>query len=155
MAANFIRIGLIIFSWLSLIFLPKKSWDRYLPVSIFTSLLVLSFCILSMHFKWWVVKGGIIQRAFNDLSFIVGPFFAGTLWIFHFTFGKFKRYLLLNAVMDGLLAFPLNYLFQKVKMYQFINFRPLYLFIVHTFFAFIMYGYQLLVNRVNIKKVFF
>lgn len=147
MVSNLIRPGLIIISWISLIFLPKNAIRRYLPVSIFCSLLVSIGCFLSYRYRWWKGKGGIRDLIFLDLSFIFGPFFAGTLWIFHLTFGHFMRYVLLNAVMNLLLSYPLTTLFQKYKVYQLVNLKRSQLFTFYFGFAFIIYGYQLLIER--------
>jgi hypothetical protein len=35
--------------------------------------------MLSVPFKWWTVKGGLFNKVINDLSFILGPFFIGTI----------------------------------------------------------------------------
>ena len=37
----FFRIGLILISWMTVIFLPKKSFFKYLPVTLFSSLIIL------------------------------------------------------------------------------------------------------------------
>ncbi|WP_099157193.1 hypothetical protein [Virgibacillus ndiopensis] len=147
MLQTIIRISLIIVSWSSLFFLPKKVITKYLPVSIFTSALVLITCALSLKYKFWVVKGNLATKIFNDLSFVYGPFFVGTIWIFHFTFSKFTRYLLLNAAMNASFAIPLTKLFQKFKVYKLKNVKAVHLFLSYMSFAIIIYGYQYLVHR--------
>ena len=42
----FFRIGLILISWATVIFLPKKSFFKYLPVSLFSSLIILTEYLL-------------------------------------------------------------------------------------------------------------
>src|SRR5947199_5011048 len=108
MVPNLIRIGLLIVSWISIIFLPKSAFRKYLPVSIFCSLLVICGCLLSYRYRWWKVKGGIAELIFMDSSFIFGPFFVGTIWIFHLSYGKFKRYILLNLISNLSLSYPLT-----------------------------------------------
>jgi len=147
LAANLIRLCIVLISWSTLLFLPKKSFHRYLPVSIFCSFMVIIVSLFALRYRWWSVKGSIAKLALMDLSFIYGPFFSGTLWIFHFCFGKFKRYLLLNGVMDALLAFPLNAFFQKSNVYKLQNFKPIYIFTMYYAFAIFIYGYQLLIDR--------
>lgn len=147
MVSNLIRIGLIIISWISIIFLPKSAFRRYLPVSIFCSLLVIIGCFLSYRYRWWKVKGGIAELIFMDLSFTFGPFFAGTMWIFYLTFGKFKRYVLLNGIFNFLLSYPFTHFFQKYNVYKLVNFKRIHLFSFYYGFAFIIYGYQMLIER--------
>lgn len=147
MVPALIRLGVVFISWTSFVFLPKRSFNRYLPVSIFTSVLVLMICALSIPYKFWVIRGNKTTRLLNDLSFVFGPFFAGTLWVFHLTFGKFKKYVGLNLIMNALLSFPLSYLFQKLKVYKLVNFKSTYVFLTYFGFSFIIYRYQLLLEK--------
>ncbi|WP_018707752.1 hypothetical protein [Siminovitchia fordii] len=147
MIPNITRIVSLIISWISAIFLPKSAFRKYLPVSIFCSLLVICGCFLSYRYKWWRVKGGIKELIFHDLSFIFGPFFVGTIWIFHLSFGKFKRYILLNLISNLSFSYPLTYVFEKLNVYKLVNFKRIHLFLYYYVFAFIIYGYQLLIER--------
>ena len=38
---NLFRIGLILISWTTVIFLPKKIFFKYLPVTLFSSIIIL------------------------------------------------------------------------------------------------------------------
>ncbi|MBA2876639.1 hypothetical protein HNR31_003457 [Anoxybacillus caldiproteolyticus] len=142
MLPTFIRASLIILSWSTVFFLPKNSLKRFLPVSFFTSLLVVLMSMLSIPYKWWTVQGSMKRKITNDLSFIFGPFFVGTIWIFHFTYGKFCLYLITNAMMDYTFAYPLTALFQRLKVYKLVNFKPIHVFLSFLSYAVIIYGYQ-------------
>ena len=147
MIPHLLRIGMFLTSCISLIFLPKKSFYKYLPVSIFTSVLVLSVCALSIPYKLWVIKGNKTTKILNDLSFVFGSFFAGTMWIFHLTFGKFKQYFALNLLMNLFLSYPLSYVFQKLRVYRLVSFKSKHVFLTYFGFSFIIYGFQLLLNK--------
>ncbi|SET98518.1 hypothetical protein SAMN05421676_11333 [Salinibacillus kushneri] len=147
MLPSIIRLGLLVLSWLSFILYPKKSLQNYFPVSLFTSGLVLLFCSVSFRYKFWMVSGNIVKRFFNDLSFVFGPFFAGTLWIFHFTFGNFRRYVVVNSILNIVLSFLLNPLFQRYNLYKFVNFKAVYLFLTYIGYALLLYSYQLLISK--------
>ncbi|WNF38263.1 hypothetical protein RJD24_07500 [Bacillaceae bacterium IKA-2] len=144
---NFIRTILVIVPWLSVVVLPKKSIRNFFPVSLFASILVVGMCSLAVPYKWWVVKGGWKYKLFNDLSFILGPFFVGTLWIFHFTFGNFKKYFLVNLIIDWIFSYPLNHLFQRMKLYKLVNFKPKHIYFSFLGFALTIYGYQHILKR--------
>lgn len=76
MLANFFRIFNAIVLWaIVIIFLPKNSFKRFLPVTLFCSLLLLIVEMLSPIFNWWKVKGGYKFILFDALAFILGPFF--------------------------------------------------------------------------------
>jgi hypothetical protein len=148
--APYIRLGLFVISWLSVIVLPKNSFKKYLPVANLASSIILIQSLLSLPYKLWVVEeGGIKDKVFNDLSIILGPFFIGTIWIFHFTFGNLRLYLLVNMLTNFLFAFPMSYLFKKLKLYKFVNFRPIHIFITQVFYSICIYGYQLFLNKIK------
>jgi hypothetical protein len=63
------------------------------------------------------------------------------------TFGKFWIYLLTNTFMDLFLAFPINWLMQKFKVYKLVNYKPKHIFYISIFFALVIYPYQLFISR--------
>ncbi|MBG9548920.1 hypothetical protein ACOSZF_05170 [Cytobacillus firmus] len=146
-ATTLIRLMHLVIPWLTIVFLPKKSFNKFSTVSVFAGILVLILSTLAIPFKWWTVEGGHFKKLLNDLTFILGPFFIGTLWIFHFTFGSFKKYLAVNAIMDLLFAYPLNYLYQRFKLYKLEKFKPIHIFLFFTSYAWIIYGYQEFFHR--------
>ncbi|GAA0493485.1 hypothetical protein GCM10008986_19940 [Salinibacillus aidingensis] len=141
-----IRIGLLVISFVSLLFYPAKALHKYFPVSLFTSGLVLIMCSLSFRYKFWMVSGSIFKRLANDLTFVFGPFFAGTLWTFHLTFGKFWRYVTVNAALSIGVSFLVNPLLQRYNVYKFVNFNSAYLFLTYMGYALVIYPYQLLIK---------
>ncbi len=138
-----IRWGLLILSWFSMLFLPKEKIKKYLPVTTFSTLLVVALSILNIPFKWWKVEGGLLNKVFNDFSFIFGPYFCGTIWIFHLTFGKFTKYFLTNLIMDAALSFPLGTLLQKLKVFKLVEFKPKHIFYTTFSYALALYAFQL------------
>lgn len=143
MTANLFRIGNAIFLWvITILFLPKGSFRKYIPVTIFTSCLLLIETLLSIVFKWWKVKGGVKYLVFDALAFIFAPFFTINLWVFHFTYGKFPLYSLVNLLMDLTFAYPLNNLFQKIGHYKLKKFNSATLFLTSYILSFINYGFQ-------------
>jgi hypothetical protein len=146
---NLIRILQLILPWISVVFIPKKSFRQYFPVSLFASTLVTGMCSLAVPYKWWVVNGGWKVKLFNDGSFIFGPFLVGTLWIYHLTFGNIKRYLLINLIIDFLFSVPLTFLYQKLNLFKLVNFRVKHIFFSFISFSFIIYGYQMLIKRIK------
>jgi hypothetical protein len=142
-----LRILHLTLPWISIIFLPKKSLKQYLPVSIFASFLVTGMCTLAIPLRWWKSEGGWKAKLLNDSSFVFGPFFVGTLWIFHFTFGNIKRYFLANLIMDFLFSFPLTYIYQKLKLFRLINFRPWHIFFTFISYSFVIYGFQTWIKK--------
>lgn len=146
MLATILRVGLFLIPWLTVPFIPKDEFKKFTPVAIFASFLVLIVSFLSIPYKWWTIKGGLITKTLNDLSFILGPFFVGTIWIFRMTFGKFGLFALVNLLMDSFLSFPFTWLAQKLKMYKLVNFKPKHIFYISSSFALVSYIYQLFIT---------
>jgi hypothetical protein len=141
-ASNIFTGGVAGLSWLSLLAYPKESIRKYLPVTIFALLLVSITHTLAATFKWWVNKGGVKIRVFQEFCFIFGPYLAGTLWIFHFTFGKLGRYLLVNLMLDSALAYGLKIVFPFFKVFKFGNFKPKYIFQMAIVSSLLLYAFQ-------------
>lgn len=144
-----IRIVQLTLPWISILFMPKDSLRKFSPTTLLASLLVAGMCILAVPYKWWVVNGGLKAKIVNDISFILGPFCVGTLWIFHFTFGKFKRYFLVNVIMDSFFSYLLCKFYQRLKLFRLVNFTPKHIFLSFMSYSLIIYGFQLILKRLR------
>ncbi|MBM7651086.1 hypothetical protein [Neobacillus cucumis] len=147
MLVALIRIGLFLIPWLTVFFIPKEEFKKYTPVATFATLIVLAESVLSGPFKWWKVKGGPLQKALNDFSFIFGPFFVGTIWIFRFTYGKFWLYLLANILMDSFLTYPASWILQKLHVFKLVRFKPKHIFFTAMPYAILIYLYQMYISK--------
>lgn len=143
----FFRIGLILISWGTVFFLPKKSFFKYLPVTLFSSIIILTEYLLGAPRNWWKAKGGIKTIANNGLAFAFGPYFIGSLWIFRLTYGRFWLYTLLNLILDWILAYPLNTFFEKINLYKLKKIKPVHLFLFSLGYSFVNYGFQLILDK--------
>jgi hypothetical protein len=133
---------MLILPWLSLFFLKKESIKRYMPVTIFTALLVTITFEIAYVYKWWVIKEEIVPWGnITNVSFAYGMFFIGTMWIFYFTYRKFWVYLFTNLVVDGLYVFFFAKLIEG-KIRVLVNIDKPTLFFVMILQALIIYGYQ-------------
>lgn len=151
--ANFFRIINAIILWAMVVFfLPKQSFKRYLPVTLFSSSMLLILTLLNLIFKWWKVKGGSKYIVIDALAFIFGPFFTTNLWVFHFTYNKFSLYAFSNLIMDLIFAYPLNALFQKIGHYKLKKFNSTTMFMISYSMAFINYGFQKFIEKSNLNS---
>ena len=142
MLTNIFRLGLLVLSWCSLLLYPKRSFKRYLPVTVFVTILVSILLLFSMPLKLWRVAGGHGSKIFNDLTFTLGPFFAANLWVFKLAYGNLWQYLGINFVIDFILAFPISSLFKKMNIYKLERLQPLSFFSIIFTFAILGYGFQ-------------
>lgn len=144
---NLVRIAQLFLPWLSLLFFPRRSLKKFFPVATFTAILSGIYCIISYKNSGWIVKGGWKTRVLNDLSFTIGPMFIGNLWIFHFTYGKFKKYLLTNFVIDGFFAYVLMPLFDRINLFRIGRFMSKFVLLHFMVMSVIIYSFQLLLSR--------
>ncbi|MCP8968605.1 hypothetical protein [Ectobacillus ponti] len=145
MSAKQIRFGILLLSWFTLLLYPKKSLKKYMPATLLAAVLLLLESLFSVPLRLWQVPGR--NKTVNDASFIFGPFFAGTLWVFRFTFGSFKMYMLLNVILDCLLAFPLTKFFEQKGVYELKRLKHWHLFSLAVAYAGIIYGFQMLWSK--------
>jgi hypothetical protein len=148
-ASKIFAFSLFVISWVTIIFYPKESIRKYLPVTIFAGYLVLITHTLAASLKWWTNKGGPKIRLFHEFCFLLGPYVAGTLWIFHLTFGKLRRYILTNLIMDSILAISLAKVFPFFKIFKFNNFKPRNIFYISFVSSLILYIFQVFISRSN------
>jgi hypothetical protein len=142
MLHNIFRLCMLLISWSTLLLYPKRAFKRFLPVTVFVTVLISILLVLSHPYKLWKVSGSIGTRIFNDLSFTLGPFFVTNLWVFRLAYGNLWQYLGINLVIDYLLAFPITKLFKKMSIYQLERLTPLYFFSIIYSFSICAYAFQ-------------
>lgn len=142
-----IRILILSVSWASIFFIPKKSFFKFLPVTLFSTIFLLVETLLSVKFNWWKVKGGVHGRINSAFTFIFGPYFVGNIIIFHYTYKKFWLYALLNGITDLLLAYPLNHFFEKLGFYKLKKVNQTFLFLSAYLYAMLNYGFQKILDK--------
>ncbi|WP_019152693.1 hypothetical protein [Robertmurraya massiliosenegalensis] len=148
MLVNFFRIFNAIVLWtIVIVFLPKRSLKRFLPVTLFCSVILLIQTLLNPLFNWWQVKGGYKYMIFDALAFILGPFFTINMWVFHFTYNRFPLYALVNLVSDFIFAYLLNPFFQKLGHYKLKNYTSTIIFIIFYSMALLNYAFQKLFEK--------
>lgn len=134
--------GMLILPWLSLFFLKKNIIKYYMPVSIFTALLVTIYNELSYTQKWWVKKETIFPQVIVFVPFVYGAFLVGTLWIFYLTYKRFWLYIIANLITDGIFCFFAHNWFIKLHIVEDVKHRDFHIFIAFTIISIIAYGYQ-------------
>jgi hypothetical protein len=113
------NLAVLIIPWLTVPFIRKQSFFRFLPVASFIGLILSTFSAIANKKEWWVTKVPLFSGIPIDFPFIFGPYFVGTLWVFKLAFGNFSKYMLTNIALDLINAFPLFYLLDKVGVVKF------------------------------------
>jgi hypothetical protein len=93
MNAKVILFIAFLFPRLSLFFISSKTIKRFMPVTIFTCLLMTIIFEIAYTYKWWVIHQYIVPWGYMiDVSFGYGIFTVGTFWIFRLASHKFVLY---------------------------------------------------------------
>ncbi|GAA4714777.1 hypothetical protein [Brevibacillus fulvus] len=140
---RFVLVLLLVVPWLSLFWLDKQTIKRYMPVTIFTALLMTIIFQIAYTFKWWTIHQSIVPWGYMiDVSFAYGIFTVGTLWIFVLTYRKFWIYLLTNVAMDAIFAFVVFPLLDKTGVATLHKISAWQYFLVILAISLLIYGYQ-------------
>ncbi|WP_066067075.1 hypothetical protein [Neobacillus soli] len=150
-----IRISLFLVSWLSVIFLPdkKKLFVKYLPVTLFSSMILMCEIFFFTTHKWWKVKGGQKNMTHTAFLLLFGPYIVLNIWVFYLSKGKFLLYALINIVGDLIYAFPVIALFKKLNIFT-IKVKSSYFFLLVLADAFLNYGFQKVYERLTHQTMY-
>ncbi|MFS0638214.1 hypothetical protein AB1K84_20105 [Mesobacillus foraminis] len=139
---NILIRAVCILSWSTVYLLPKKSLKRYLPVTVLAGLFTVTNVLIGTHYNFWEERGISRKRMWNHLALVLGPFAVGNLWIFHFSYGRFGFYLLINLINNLQYVFGLKRLIEKANYVNYIKFTGLHHLILTMFESLLLYGYQ-------------
>lgn len=147
------NVIIILFPWLSLLFLGKSNIKRFLPAGLGTVIYEIIHQKIGQKRKYWVFYDKRSSFISNELPFSIGPYVPISMWILKFSYGNFKKFLLLNTVSDVLFAVPLMQFLKKAKianLYR-LNAFQFFLYLFHK--AFLLYGLQYLAeNKIIFSK---
>ncbi|MBS4174516.1 hypothetical protein [Bacillus sp. FJAT-49736] len=143
-------LATLILPWLTVPFMGKRNFLRFLPVASFVNLILSVFSLISYRKKWWITNNPLSPGPI-DFTYILGPYFVATLWIFRLTYGKFFKYLTTNAVLDLINAYPMPYIGKKLGVVKFIKMKHTIWYFINVFLAIVIYGFQYIVEK-SIRK---
>ncbi|MDQ1002841.1 hypothetical protein QFZ28_003241 [Neobacillus niacini] len=134
---------MLIIPWLTVPFIRKQSFFRFLPVASFTSLFLTVFSAMANKKKWWITKRPLFSGIPVDFPYILGPYFVGTLWVFKQTYGNLPKYLLTNIVLGIINVGPFFFISQKVVgVFKFKRMNNITWYFISLFTAILIYGVQ-------------
>jgi len=131
-------------SWLTIFFIPKQKVKKYSPAAILAALLVTIVYELSYYFGWWKIKRSIFPwMKVTDLSFVLGPFLIGTIWVFHLTYRfGFIVYTFVNILLDAFFSFVFLPFLEKVNIVKLQNISRFGIYGLMLLISLIIFPYQ-------------
>lgn len=141
---RFIDVAMILLSWLTIPFMGWRNISRYFPASMLIFLLTCIDANIGKQRRWWSFYNKPQSFFRDELPFIAGPFLVGSMWILKWTYGNFKRFIFLNAIIDAFFAFLFSTFSRKIKYYRLFQLNGLQFFIFVFYKAFLLYWFQYL-----------
>lgn len=144
------NVLIILIPWLSLIFIGKRSFKRYSFASVFIGIFEIINHLYGHKRKWWKFydKPQLFIR--DELPFDIGPYLPMSMWFLKFSYGNFKKFVLINAIANGVFAFgiiPMLKVFKIVRLKR-LNYFQFFIYIHYK--AYILYGVQYLFEKVKV-----
>lgn len=143
--SNYIYLwGSAILPWFTLFFMKKKDIQRYMAVAMLGAVITSVVIETALALNWWIVTDSIFPF-YHMPPYIYGAFPVGIIWIFRFTNKRFLRFMLVNAVLDYALAYPIFEFTVRRGIVAVPNptSTSQYLFLIAIIVAAMLYVYQL------------
>jgi hypothetical protein len=145
------NVSLILFPWLSLLFLGKRNVKRFSLAGIFIVIFEIINHKVGQKRNWWKFYDKRKSFLTNELPFSIGPYMPLSLWLLKFSYGNFKKFVVLNVIVDGLFAFLIMDFFRKIKIIRLNKLSRSQFFLYIHYKAYILYGVQYLIEKIKWK----
>jgi hypothetical protein len=145
------NISIIIMSWLFIPFLGWRTNKRFLPSAILAVILCSLDLQIGKRRKWWVFYNNPHSTLKNEIPFLVGPMFLMAMAILKWSYGNFKKFMLLNAIGGLFFTFPVTEICTKLKVYKLVKINHFQFFLYFYYKAFFLYGFQYLFEKYRLR----
>ncbi|MFD2682474.1 hypothetical protein [Bacillus seohaeanensis] len=136
------NVVIVLIPWLSLLFLGKRNVKRFS----LAGLVIVVFEIINHKIgqkrDWWIFYDKRKSFLTNELPFSIGPYMPLSMWLLTFSYGNFKKFWLLNVIVDGLFAFPIIDFLKKLKIIGLHRLNHFQFFLYIHYKAYLLYGVQ-------------
>ncbi|WP_197028422.1 hypothetical protein [Bacillus sp. EB01] len=143
------NVSIILFPWLTLLFIGKRSFKRYWFSGVFIIFFELLNHIYGHRRNWWKFYDGRKSFFKDELPFTVGLYMPLSMWILKFSYGNFKKFVVMNVVADGLFAFVFIKILKKLKIIGLNKLTHLQFFVYLHYKAYLLYGVQYLFEKLK------
>ncbi|MBT2686677.1 hypothetical protein J7I93_00610 [Bacillus sp. ISL-47] len=147
-----ILIIMMILPWLTMPFIKKSEFRRFLPAAILMSIITKLLNIVAYKRNWWQFYTSILPKVKAETAFIVGPYFLASFWVLKLAYGKFKKYMIMNGVLHILFAFPGIAFLKWAGIGTLARVNNIQLTGILLLRAVLLYSFQLMVDAVRKRK---
>ncbi|THE11869.1 hypothetical protein E1I69_13360 [Bacillus timonensis] len=139
----------IMIPWLTLLFIGKQNFKRYSVSGVFIVLFEILNHLYGHKKKWWKFFDKPKSFIKDELPFSVGPYMPLSMWLLKFSYGNFKKFVLLNVIADGIFAFLGMDILKKLKIISLNRLSRFQFFIYIHYKAYLLYGVQYLYEKIK------
>jgi hypothetical protein len=143
------NVSIILFPWLSLLFLGKHNFRRFSFAGVFIVIFEIINHLVGHKRKWWKFYDKPKSFIKDELPFSVGPYMPLSMWLLKLSFGNFKKFVVLNVIADGLFAFIFMDILKRFKIIRLNRLSRFQFFIYIHYKAYLLYGVQYLVEKMR------
>lgn len=147
-----VNVAMVLITWLTLPLLGSHNIKRFLPASILIVVIDGISIQIGKKLKWWVFYNKPKSYLFGEFPFSIGPFFVSSLWTLKWAYGNFKKFILLNAIINVIFAFPVANFARKFRYYTLVRLTNFQFFLNFISKAFLLYGIQYLLEPKDKRK---
>jgi hypothetical protein len=141
------NVIIILVPWLSLLFIGKRSFKRYSISGVFIIVFEIINHLYGHKRNWWKFYDKRKSFIRDELPFSVGPYMPLSMWLLKISYGNFKKFVMLNAIADGLFAFFFIDVLKKFKIIRLNKLNHFQFFIYLNYKAYLLYGVQYLIEK--------
>lgn len=143
---------LLILPWLSFPLLGRRTIIRFLPATIFISVVSKILYAIGKKRKWWLFFTRVNSKISGDTAFVFGPFILSALWILKLTYNKFPLYLITNIIVHILFDVWGLKLLKRTRIAILVRIKPFQHFLFLQSRALLLYSFQFLYEKIRKKN---
>jgi hypothetical protein len=140
-------LALLILPWLSIPLLGPQTVKKFFLSSLIINLIVLAECFLARKRTWWYFYKSLHPKMLGEIPILFGPFLVGTMWIFKFTYGNFRKFMVTNFILDAFFVYILMGWFEKIGYGSMVRLKRYHFLMIFTTKAAFSYGLQKFISN--------
>ncbi|MBT2259637.1 hypothetical protein [Priestia megaterium] len=140
-------LAVLILPWFSIPLLGKRNLKRFFLPSLIINLIVLAECFLARKRTWWYFYKSLHPKMLGEIPLLFGPFLVGTMWIFKFTYGNFRNFMITNFILDAFFVYILMSWFKKIGYGSMVRLKRYHFLLIFTTKAAFLYGLQKFISN--------
>jgi len=129
-----------------------RSIKRYSLASGFIAIFEIINHLYGHKRKWWKFYDKPQSFIRDEHPFDIGPYMPMSMWFLKFSYGNFKKFVLINAIANGVFAFgviPILKVFKIVRLNR-LNYFQFFIYIHYK--AYILYGVQYIFEKFKVQN---